>query len=69
MADRSGYGETCQLGDEGSRNKQQETGSGDVKQEGFEFAEDGIFEVFLEVAVLESEEVENVGITENEVGL
>ena len=38
------------------------------EQEGFEFAEDGIFKVFFEVSVVEAEEIEEVGITKDEVG-
>jgi hypothetical protein len=40
----------------------------EFEEEGFEFAQDGVFEVFFEVAVFEAEEVEDVGIAEDEVG-
>ena len=39
----------------------------EFEEEGFEFAQDGVLEVFLEVAVFEAEEVEDVGIAEDEV--
>ena len=38
----------------------------EFEQEGFDLAEDGVFEILLEVAVAEAEEVEDVGIAENE---
>ena len=39
----------------------------EFEEEGFEFAEDGVFKVFFQIAVLETEEVEDLGITEDEV--
>ena len=40
----------------------------EFEEKGLEFTQDGVFEVFFEVAVLEAEEVEDVGITEHKVG-
>jgi len=40
----------------------------EFEEEDFEFAQDGVFEVLFEVAVPETEEVEDVGIAEEEVG-
>ena len=34
------------------------------EQEGFDLAQDGVFKVFFEVAVVEAEEIEEVGISE-----
>ena len=40
----------------------------ELQQEGFELAQDGVFEVFFKIAVFETEEIENVGIAKYEVG-
>jgi hypothetical protein len=40
----------------------------EFEEEGFEFAQDGVFEVLFEVTVLEAEEIEDVGIAEDEIG-
>lgn len=40
----------------------------EFEEEGFEFAQDGVLEILFQVAVAKAEEVEDVGIAEDEVG-
>ena len=40
----------------------------EFEEEGLDLTEDGVFDIFFEVAVAEAEEVKDIGVAKDEVG-